>query len=222
MIEQRFRRDYPGEFVILETRWRNGKKEQKREWIDNPIENQHISGRAAVIGTDADRHNFDYERLQRHRGGLLSKKKFQTYIAGDIWKDMRADFAVETDRKKLPAIVESGYQVDNIVYTTASNCIAFPGEFYLIPYNPRLDILALPIYLAAFDGHQEIFLLGYNQEVTSGVFNWQTHVSSVFGAYPMVKFYIVTNNDKNQPAAWRSHRNVTCMNYQDWVSYCDV
>lgn len=222
MIEQRFRREYPGEFVVLETRWRNGKKEQKREWIDNPIENQHISGRAAVIGTAVDRHHFDYERLQRHRGGLLSKKKLQIYIASDIWRDLRADFAVETDRKKLSAIVESGYQIDNIVYTTASNCIAFPGEFYLIPYNPRLDVLALPIYLAAFDGHQEVFLLGYNQELVSGLINWQSHVNSVFRAYPMVKFYIVCPTDKNQPPAWQMNRNVTCMPYEEWVSYCDV
>lgn len=222
MIEQRFRQDYPGEFVVLETRWRGGHKEQKREWIDNPIENQHISGRAAVIGTDCDREKFDYERLQRHRGGLLSKKKLQTYVTGNVWKDLRADFTVETDAKKLPAIIEQGYQVDNIVYTTATNCIAHPGEFYLIPYNPRLDVLALPIYLAAFDGHQEIFLLGYNQEVTSGVANWQAHVESVFRTYPMVRFYLVSNNEHNQPPSWRSYSNVSCMDYRRWISYCDV
>lgn len=222
MIEQRFRRDYPGEFVILETRWHDGKKEQKREWIENPIDNQHISGRAAVIGSSVDRHHFDYERLQRHRGGLLSKKKLQTYAAGDIWHDMRADFVVETDRAKLPAIVESGYQTENIVYTTARNCIAFPGEFYLIPFNPRLDILALPIYLAAFDGHEEIFLLGYNQEIVSGLRNWISHVDSVFKAYPMVKFFLVGVNEQNQPGSWRSNRNVEFMDYRSWISYCDV
>lgn len=222
MIEQRFRKDYPGEFVILQTRWKDGKKEQIREWVENPIENQHISGRAAVIGTDVDRHHFDYERLQRHRGGLLSRKKFQTYAAGDVWKDMRVDFAVETEKSKLPAIIESGYQADNIVYTTATNCIGYPGEFYLIPYNPKLDILALPVYLAAFDGHEEVFLLGYSKEVTSGNKTWQTHVNMVFQAYPMIKFYLVTNNEKNQPDEWRLNRNVSCMDYRTWVSHCDV
>ena len=41
MINQaRYRQDYDGEFVIVETRWSAGKKEQKREWVPNPIENQ--------------------------------------------------------------------------------------------------------------------------------------------------------------------------------------
>lgn len=221
MIEQRFRKDYPGEFVILETRWRAGKKEQTREWIDNPIENQHISGRAAVIGTNFDRHNFDYERLQRHRGGLLSKKKFQTYVAGDIWRDMRADFTVETDRTKLPSIVKSGYQVDNIVYTTASNCIAFPGEFYLIPYNPRLDILALPIYLAAFDGHEEIFLLGYTKDTRPENLGWQAHLDLVIKTYNSTNFIFV-GVPVNIPERWKKFPNVQIMPYREWISYCDV
>ena len=221
MIQQRFRRDYPGEFVILQTRWKDGKKEQVREWVDNPIDNQHISGRAAVIGSRLDRHHFDYERLQRHRGGLLSKKKLQTYVAGDIWRDFPADFAVETEEDGLQEILKSGYQTTNIVYTTATKCIQHPGEFYLIPFNPRIDVLALPIYLAAFDGHEEVFLLGYNKELTSGNKTWQQHVNLVIQAYPMIKFTFV-GVEVGVPEIWRHNRNVDVMGYRDWISYCDV
>lgn len=221
MIEQRFRRDYPGEFVVIETRWRDGKKEQVREWIDNPIENQHISGRAAVIGSNVDRYLFDYERLQRHRGGLLGKKRLQTYAVGDVIRDMRVDFAVETEDAKLVSILDTGYQVNNVVYTTARNCIAHPGEFYLIPYNPRLDVVALPLYLAAFDGHDEVYCLGYNNDTTSGTKNFRGDIAGVINAYPTVRFIFV-GVEANIPVEWRQHTNVSCMTYRTWVSHCDV
>ena len=77
-MQARYRTDYAGEFVITETRWAGGRKNETREWIVNPIENHHISGRAACIGTDIDHWRFDYTRLARHRGGLLGSKKLQT------------------------------------------------------------------------------------------------------------------------------------------------
>lgn len=221
MIQQKFRADYPGEFVILNTSWKNGKKEQDREWVDNPITNQHISNRAAVIGSRVDKEKFDFVRLQKHRGGLLSKKKLQTYSAGDIWKDLRADFSVELEPTGLKAILESGYQTENIVYTSATNCIRNPGEFYLIPHDPKLDLLALPIYLAAFDGHQEVFLLGYNKEINSLTKNWQVDVNWVFRAYNTTKFVLV-GVPSNMPDMWRNNRNVDAMTYNEWVSHCDV
>ena len=75
MITARYRTDYTGEFIITQSTWSGGKKRQKREWVANPIENQHISGRAVCIGSDVDALRFDYKILQRHRGGLLGSKK---------------------------------------------------------------------------------------------------------------------------------------------------
>jgi hypothetical protein len=71
MITARYRTDYDGEFIVTQSTWSGGKKRQKREWVANPIKNQHISGRAVCIASDHDLPNFDYTRLQRHRGGLL-------------------------------------------------------------------------------------------------------------------------------------------------------
>jgi len=216
----RYRSEYPGEFVILETRWSGGRKHETREWIPNPIENQHISGRAACIGTAEDRWRFDYTRLARHRGGLLSSKKLQTYGVGSIALEMRLDFVVETDSRPLSQIKQSTYNQDNVVYTTARNCIANPGDFYLIPNKPRILDMATIIYLAAFDGHKEIFLLGYTQDLSPGRDTWITDISQIFTTYP-VDFYLV-GEPTNMPAAWLDCANVRTTNYHDWVSYCDV
>jgi hypothetical protein len=219
-MQAKYRSDYPGEFVILETRWSGGKKSETREWIPNPIENQHISGRAACIGTSIDRRYFDYTRLARHRGGLLSSKKLQTYGTGDIAVDMRLDFTVATGADQLAAVKQAGLQADSVVYTTARNCINNPGEFYLVPQRPLIVDLATIIYLAAFDGHREIFLLGYNQETAGGRNTWISDIANIFRTYP-VDFYLV-GESTNMPSAWLDCANVRTFDYQAWISYCDV
>jgi hypothetical protein len=220
-MDARYRSNYAGEFVILETRWAGGKKDETREWIANPIENQHISGRAACIGTDFDRVKFEYARLQRHRGGLLGSKKLQTYGTGSITLEMRLDFAVETNSELLDKIIESGYQENNIVYTSPRQCIAHPGEFYLIPQTPKLLDIATIVYLAAFDQHQEIFLLGYNKEVDVGNSSWYKQVLEVITAYPEVTFYFV-GEKTNMFDEWLDANNTKTFNYLDFISYCDV
>ena len=220
-MQARYRSDYAGEFVILETKWYGGKKTETREWISNPIENQHISGRAACIGSNLDRQQFDYTILQRHRGGLLGSKKLQVYGTGAIAHQMRLDFAVETQLDNLNKILETGYQTSNIVYTTPRNCIAHPGEFYLIPFRPRLVDLATVIYLAAFDGHKEIFMLGYTDETAGGHNEWIQQITALFTAYTGTKFYLVGESTR-MPDAWVNCANTQTMTYRDWIGYCDV
>lgn len=225
-MEARYRRDYPGEFVILNTTWEGGKRTEQREWIANPIENQHISGRAVCIGSrdslqDSFPWGIDYTILQRHRGGLLGTLKVQTYGVGKIAEDMRLDFAVDIDSEQLKRLIESKYYENNVVYTTARNCIANPGDFYLIPQTPRLLMPALPIYLAAFDGHQEIFLIGYSKEMEFDHPRWFDDVCEVFKAYADSKFWLV-GEPSNMPDLWLDCANVKAMPYRDFIGYADV
>ena len=221
MLQARYRKDYEGEFIITRSTWSGGKKTQEREWIANPIENHHISGRAICIGSEDDCDWFDYTILQRHRGGLLGSKKLQTYGTGLIAQQMRLDFAVETNSNNLTGILETRYQRDNIVYTTARNCISSPGEFYLIPYKPRLIDMSTAVYLAAFDGHLEVFLLGYTDETLGNSLNWEAQLDDVFVAYPGVKFYLVGENTR-MPDIWVDCFNTQVMTYPEFISYCDV
>lgn len=219
-MQARYRTDYPGEFVILETKWSGGKKSETREWIENPIVNQHLSGRAACIGSSVDQGIFDYSCLQRHRGGLLSSKKLQTYGTGEIAQQMRLDFAVETDAARLTALIESEYQVNNVIYTSPKNCIKNPGEFYLIPMRPHITDMATAVYLAAFDGHREIFLLGYHFETVGDRAGWIHELADIFSAYP-VTFWLI-GEPTLMPDEWLNCPNIKTLNYHDWISYCDV
>lgn len=216
----RYRSEYPGEFVILETRWAGGRKHETREWIPNPIENQHISGRAACIGSSIDRWQFDYTRLSYHRGGLLGSLKLQLYGTGEIALDMRLDFAVETNQSRLQQLKQTGYQVNNIVYTTSINCVNNPGDFYLIPNRPLVEDMIVAPYLACFDGHREVFLLGYNNETPRGRNTWESDMLKVFMTYP-IDFYLIGERTQ-MPESWMDCSRVRHMTYHDWVSYCDI
>jgi len=221
MIQEKYRADYEGEFVITESKWSGGKKTQNREWVANPIDNPHISGRAACIGSDVDQYLFDYTRLQRHRGGLLSSKKLQTYGTGHIAKQMRLDFAVDINKNTLAELIDVGYTKDNVVYATTRSCLLNPGEFYLIPYNTTMSLEALVLWLAAFDGHKEIFAIGYTNETPGSTSEWIEHVNSVITAFSSTRFVLV-GEESNIPRVWRERANVSCLSFRDFVTYCDV
>jgi hypothetical protein len=221
MIKPNYRTDYEGEFIVTQSVWSGGKKRQRREWVANPIENQHISGRAVCIGSDIDFLKFNYTILQQHRGGLLGSKKLQTYGLGAAAKQMRLDFTLETDDTVLKELIESHYYQDNVVYTNPRNCLKYPGVFYLIPYNPVLIKQAILPYLAAFDGHKEIFLLGYTQHAEIGNSNWTHQIAEVISAYSSTKF-ITVSTKQHAVQSWMEYSNVEHMTYRNFITYCDV
>lgn len=224
MIQERYRSDYLGEFVILKTRLESGKKVQDREWVPNPVENNHVSGRAAVLTDTVKSNCFKETNIEKHAGGHLGKHKLQTYGNEKSWKNLKLDFAVINDIDQLDQIINNEYQETTAVYTSSTNCIRRPGEFYLLPYNPKMPSMAASIYLAAFDEHNEIFICGtdgYGPEnyPSEKVIN---SVSHVICCYKNTMFYFILNKEKSLPEQWRKFKNVKIMNHRKFVSYCDL
>lgn len=220
MLQQRYRRDYDGEFVIMETVIANGQKSQTREWIANPIENQHMSGRAACIVSNFDINRFKYSRLERHRGGLRGSKRLQTYGTGTIWQDMRLDFYASTNGEQLESMSKTDYGDTTVAYSSANECLRYPGKFYIVPYAPRLCDMVLPVYLAAFDGHQEVFLLGFSKELATDQ-PWVDDLDLVIKTYNTTKFFFV-GYMPGLPDVLRYNINLQHMDYRSWVCHCDV
>jgi len=221
MINERYRKDYTGEFIILNTAWSGGKKRTQREWMPNPVKNHHISGRAACIGSTVDQAEFDFTMLQKHKGGLLGSKKLQTYGTGEVAKHMRLDFAVEKDDNILHELFELGYYKNNIIYTTPKQCIKHPGVFYVVPYNPPMVKEVLLAYIAAFDGHKEVFLLGYHEGSNIGQSEWITQMNMVIGTYPSTHFYHVAYSAQT-PDVWKNHSNFSQLTHREFINYADV
>lgn len=221
MIEARYRRDYDGEFVILETRLVDGVKQERREWIPNQIINDQISGRAVVIGSRYEQDRFQHKRLANHKGGLLGSKRLQTYGAGDIWEDMRLDFYACTNRQRLARILETDYDQHTVIYSNANMVIDHPNRLYPTPYSPYLADEAIATYLACFDGHEEIFLLGFNQETVWDDKMVIPDMITVMKSYPGVKF-ISVGFSTVQPEGWLDLPNLSCMPVRQFVTYCDI
>jgi hypothetical protein len=221
MITQRYRRDYDGEFVVASTNIQGGVKLQQREWIPNKIQNMHVSGRAAVIGSTNTRHRLDYTVLQHHHGGLMGRNKLQTYGCSNVWKDMRLDFYVSTDPRDINLVHKANYDKNTTVYTTSRQCIRYPESFFLVPYQPQLEDLVTAVYLAAFDQHQEIFLIGYNNDTAPTNTAYIDQMQEIFKVYNSIKFVLV-GVAGNMPDMWRRRPNVRVLTYNEFKTYADV
>ena len=223
MITARFRENYDGEFIITDTVWRGGMKIQNREFVANVVSNQHISGRAAVIGQDETARSDVIDKLENHKGGLLGQKRLQTYGCEGVWRKIRTDFYVENNVQELTEMVNNGATVNTVVYSTTRNCLRFPEQLYPVPYAVRLAPGARAAYIAAFDGHQEVFILGVDGINPHCVIDTQstTDMPHVFRAYTGVKFYLVTDGAP-PPASWRDFANVNVWDHRKFITYCDV
>jgi len=225
-MEERYRSDYEGEFVVTSNRLVGGKKIQEREWIQNPIENQHISGRAVAIANGESRANFPIKRLENHRGGLLGKLRLQSYGTGRVCDEIVCNFYISKDEETLQRLVDSKYVVKTVVYSSAGKCLKFPGELYLVPYGMPLSETSLAVWLACFDGHSEIFMIGYDfvDGQNPGLVN---EILDIMKTYNKTKFTRVSSFIRNRvrmdtPESWKDCRNFSEMTYDQWVSYCDV
>jgi len=221
--KERYRADYAGEFVITKITYRDGKKITEKEYIENPITNQHISGRAVVISNGHSLRQDVVTALANHGGGLLGQKKLQTYGCDGTWKKIHLDFCIEYNIPTLNEIVASGCAERSVVYTLTTNCLKMPGEFYLIPYCVRLAPPAAAAYLAAFDRHNEVFLLGVDGTTKEHHIDHKhiIDIKQVLEAYPRTKFYFVTDGAEPHNE-WRNFKNAEVIDYRQFILYCDV
>lgn len=223
MIEELYREDYEGEFVVTGVTIKDGKKEQQREWVENPITNTHDSNRATCLANGPSIDGFPIHHLEAHQGGLLASMSMQCYGVNDIYNYINCDFLVCLDKVLLEDIIEKKYDENNIVYSNVRNCLDYEGHFYLIPQGTRTSPHATAVWLACFDGHEEVFLFGYDQYDRTGK-HYPKLIDSVYEvmkAYPTVQFYHVTSQGE-MPEKWKYLLNLKPMDTREYISYCDI
>jgi len=222
MAIRQYRTEYSGEFVITKTVFKNGKKEQDREWIENPIDVSSTSKRACCIVPHSSMHVPSLKQIEKHPGGLLGRDKMQLYAIHDAWLEMNPDFSVILTQAELDEVMNKNYQVDHIIYTSPTLVVANPGEFYLIPHGVSFQPSATVIWIACFDGHKDIYLFGYEQYDTNGVDQIKSinQISDIMQTYSSVNFHHVSNG--GSPDAWRRCINCRTISTREFVSECDV
>ena len=162
-LKQIYRSSYAGESIVSELTLANNNWDPKTEYIANSVFNTFTTKQAIAIGNGLGRQGFDLSLIKNHRGGVLARDKLQSYGCNLVINEgFEPDFLIVTDPDKVQAVVDSNYTDDHIVYTNAPYIVKHPGKFYLIPQNPAYDAGAMAAYLACFDGHKKLFLLGYD------------------------------------------------------------
>jgi len=207
-IHKRYRTGYYHEDIITARTLEFHTWNQTVESVPNVISNNQISNRAVIIGNGISRLDFDLNNL-KHSSGLLGAKTLQTYGCNALYKDFAPNFLVALGDSVIDEIAVSGsYISNNIVYTRAQTLLKYPNKFYLIPYDPYADAGTTAAYIAAFDGHTTIYLLGFDGQDETG----NNNVYAGTSGYDAVSVNI--SHDK-----WIKNRAklMTTYNDIDWV-----
>jgi len=247
-IKQMYRSNYTGEDIITELTYEGGDWQKTVEYVPNAITNRQISNKAVVLGNGTSRTelypNGDlFQLLGNHKGGLLAAGAVQTYGCNAIVRDFMPDFVVAND-EMAEELVQYGYCNDNIIYGTNAMVLSYPGKFYMVPQAPNWDMGATAAYLACFDGHKTVYLMGfdlhsrhndYQFNVYAGTRGYPDTISpttevyfemsmlQVIKLYPDVDFVRVSPTEGYyMPDSWKYQLNLRQITFRDFVLEVDL
>ena len=221
-IEQKYRATYTGEEVTTQMTVVGNEQQYEKEWVPNNVFNNHLTSQAIVLGGGEVRKNFDLRLIKTHKGGILGESKLQTYGCNDVYKEIECDFLVAIGRENAAAVARSGYCRNHIVYTNAGNVLDYPGKFYLVPQDPAWNSGAIAAYLACFDGHDKVYLMGCEMDNDHPF--WAKSMKIVMDTYPDVDFVLVQgfSADGYVPAEWKSNLNFRTVSTREFVLEADI
>lgn len=243
LINKKYRRDYTSEEIVVERTYSEQVWHDSVETVPNAVSNKQISNQAVVFGNAPSRNDFNVSQILNHRGGLLASKAFQSYGCNAFYREYKPNFLVAINNRMVDEIAASGYADDNIVYTSSINMLAHPGKFYLIPYDPYLDAGTTAAYIACFDGHKKIYMIGfdgqdsqgYNSNIYAGTDNydskdsyvsdqkWKANFRNLARTYNDVEFIFVhKNKNHSYPQTWRDLVNVRSIDSRTFVLESDL
>jgi hypothetical protein len=243
-LSKKYRRGYTGEDIIVERKHDGQRWWDVTETVANAVTNNQISNRAVIIGNSPGRLDFNLNNLKKS-SGLLGAKTLQTYGCNALYRDFATDFLVATGNNGIiEEIANSPYVNDHIVYTNSIHLLEHPGKFYLIPYDPYADAGTTAAYIAAFDGHKKIYMLGfdgydlpgYNNNVyadTNGydskwgfdiegdkLINNRVQLCNVYNDVDFVWVTVRGTNTMPEPLKWVN--NFRQISFRDLVLECDL
>lgn len=223
-LKQIYRSNYAGESIVTNLVLENNEWAPETDYIPNSVFSTHSTNQAVAVSNGSTLDNFELQHIVNHRGGLFAENKLQSYGCNQVHEEFTPDFLVVTDPENVKTIAESGFTDDNIVYANAQYLLEYPGKFYLTPQNPAYDAGALAAYLACFDGHTKVFLLGYDEYSNSeaDAFMVKT-LLSVVTTYSSVDFVRVMPTREYEVAdALLRTPNFRQINFRDFVIEADI
>ena len=242
-IKKLYRNQYTGENVITKLTLENAEWNPEAELVPNSVFSTYTTTQAIAIGNGASRADFDLNLIATHKAGLGGANRLQSYGCNALYRDFAPDFLVATGDDIVREIAQSNYCADHIVYANGDALLDYPGRFYLVPQNVYYDAGSLAAYMACFDGHKKVFLMGYDGYHETGPHNnvyagtnayepdgvWKDHnffmttLSMVMRTYSDVEFVrIMPTNTWWWPDFMLDLVNVRTITYREFVLEADI
>ena len=195
-----YRRDYKGEPI---TYVENG--EMKSLFV-NPraFPYDRSVGSAIVLGNGLSRTLPDIQLILKYNNKRVAEGYKTTYACNAAYRDTPADYYIVKDRIFFSEIPTDQY---NKMFVSNDMWVTY-RDTNLIPYFYYMDSGSTGAYLAAFDGHKKVFLIGFDGSddktnlniyanslgYDDNTFNHHTHHNYLFEVcrvYSNVDFYRV-------------------------------
>lgn len=253
-IREKYRKDYSGEDVNLVGLYVNGEWRYQSEFVPSSVTDVPYSDRAVVVGNGISRSQFDLalfldSRTQTTWGEYTEwvpakqRKKFNTYGCNALYRDFRVDFLVSTGDSITQEIAESEYADTNVVYAAKTNLEKYSSKFHYIPQDPPYNSGAIAAYMAAFDGHKRVFLLGFDGiDSSNETYNvyantngypdknsnvsedfWVQSMSIVFSTYKDVEFIrVCPTSGFRTPEQWKYFLNFRTIDFRQFAVEADL
>jgi hypothetical protein len=245
-IQELYRAAYTGENIVTDLTYVGKQWSASQEWIGNSVVNNQISNQACIIGNGISRKKFDINAVFNHFGGILGTLKLQTYGCNALYRDYTPDFLVVSGEINgiVKEVAESGYCNDHIVYASALQIQEYPGQFYLAPQDLGWNSGSLATYIAAFDGHTKIFMIGFDGQDTIGS-NYNMYAGTpgyegadhahafsqffdvtmkdIYDTYSKVDFVrVMPSRNSTIPESWKYCLNFRQIDFNDFILEADL
>lgn len=248
MIQKKYRKDVTSDEVNVIGLFKDNEWKYQKENI--PLQQFKIlSPNAVVIGNGKSANEFDLTKILPYRqttpwrefSPWIHKRQirnFLTYGCNAIYRNFKPDFVIATGKDFINELAQQSYCDESIVYANNKYLEIYPNKFNIIPQNPEYNAGAIAAYMAAFDGHQRVYMLGFdgidntddNYNLFAGTPNyppsnypineefWVRSLNEVMNVYTDTEFVRVCPSKRfRQPESWKYNLNYRQIDFRQFV-----
>jgi hypothetical protein len=172
------------------------------------------------------------------------RRNFFTYGCNAIYRNFRLDFVSCVGDGVIKEIAETTKDNTGVVFYANSKFLElYPDKFSFLPQNPNFNAGAMSAYMAAFDGHKRIFMLGFDGiDTPNNTYNmfagtnnyppldylmtedyWVVCLKNIMETYSDTEFIRVCPTKKfRTPEAWKNCLNFKQIDFRQFVSAADI
>ena len=241
-ISRLYRNNYDVHNIVTKATYVNGEWQYDNEQITNTLHQMHYNENAVVIGNGVGRLNFDLKILKKQPHSPPTKKFMVTYGCNALYRDFAPDYLVVTGTEIADEIANSDYCNENVAFANSNIIMNHPGQFHIIPQDPNWNAGAIAAYLACFDGHSRIYLLGFDGNDTPGYTNnvyantngyknidqdtndsyWTIALINLIKLYPTVDFVLVNETGKGYMPEPLKYTTLRRLSFRQFVLEADI